>query len=294
MRITTDVARGDRLLARVGENGPGSVAGTGFEAYARILHPVEATRRDGTVIDEWGTPAIVEEARWPWAEVAARNGRVMHPLVQWRNLTDGEDEAAMSFADGWSVGQSEEGWFDPSLLAALTVHLRAATATPDELTAGVWNGFGQFDSAAGTLLVAATDGDPRDLADERARIAAELAASVAPEVERAATAGPFLRWPGRDFLLFDTGLAELADPAWVFTAGLGWTPDFPGVTPQLLWPADHAWVLATEIDFDSTIIAGDRALIDAVLADNGFEAFEIAEDSDLSWDGDTINPAPRG
>ncbi|WP_280265606.1 hypothetical protein [Nocardia wallacei] len=295
MKVTTDVERGRWLLARVRRDGIGMITGTGFDAYARILHPVEAIRFDATVTDEWGGPEIVEEAMWSWAEVAARNGKVMHPLVQWRNLTDGEDQAARSFDDGWQVGQTELGWFDPNLLAALTVHLRAATEAPEEVTAGVWDGFGSMDdtSSGAVVFVASTDDDPQELERERARIDAELAASVVPEVERAMRSGPFLRWPGRDFVLFDTSLSELADPAWVYTAGLGWTTDFPGSMPQLLWPADHAWVVASEIDIDSTIVAGPRTLIDAVLADDRFESFEITEKSDLSWDGDTINPAPK-
>ncbi|NUS44371.1 MAG: hypothetical protein HOQ24_11865 [Mycobacteriaceae bacterium] len=293
MKFTTDVERGGWLLARAGGDGVGDVAGAGFDAYARILHPVEAVRRHAAVTDEWGCPEIVAESMWPWAEVAARNGRVMHPLVQWRNLTDGENEEAMSFDDGWQVGQSVEGWFDPTLLAALTAHLRTSTRTPEQVTAGVWNGFGDLNASAGAVFVASTDGDPQDLERARARMEAEAAAAVAPEVARATTMGPFLRWPGRDFMLFDTSLSELADPAWVHTAGLGWQTDFPGVTPQLLWPADHTWVVASEIDFDSTIVAGSRTLIDAVVADDRFEAFRIAEDSDLSWAGDTVNPAPR-
>ena len=28
-----------------------------------------------------------------------------------------------------------------------------------------------------------------------------------------------------------------------------------GLTPQLWWPEDRAWLVATEIDFDSTIVA---------------------------------------
>ncbi|MBF6435275.1 hypothetical protein [Nocardia cyriacigeorgica] len=294
MEFTTDVERGAWLLARAGEHGVGSVAGIGFEAYARILHPVEAVRRDAEVTDEWGGSAVVEEAMWPWAEVAARNGRVMHPLVQWRHLTDGENQAAMTFDDGWEVGQSDEGWFDPRLLAALTDHLRATTETPDQVTAAVWHGFGELNTSTGVVCIASTDGDPNTLARERARIEAELAASVSPQVRRAFDAGPFLPWPGRDYMLFDTGLTELADPDWVDAAGLGWTTDFPGVTPQLLWPADQAWVVASEIDFDSTIVAGSRTLVDAVLADDRFETFEVTEESDLSWDGDTINPAPKG
>lgn len=294
MKFTTDIERGAWLLGRVSGDGVGCVAGTGFDAYVRLLHPVEATRRDAAVVDEWGSAEIVAEAVWPWAEVAARNGKVMHPLVQWRNLTHGEDEAMMSFDDGWRVGQSVEGWFDPRLLAALTVHLRAACETPEQVTAGIWNGFGELGTSSGAVFVSSADGDSQELERERARVETELAASVGPEVRRAVAAGPFLRWPGRDFMLFDTSLSELADPGWVYSAGLGWTTDFPGVMPQLLWPADHAWVVASEIDFDSTIVAGSRALIDAVLADDRFEAFEIAEDSDLSWDGDTINLMPRG
>lgn len=42
--------------------------------------------------------------------------------------------------------------------------------------------------------------------------------------------------------------------------------------------------------WDSTIVAGSRALVDAVLGDGRFEAHEVDEDSDLSWDGDLVNP----
>jgi hypothetical protein len=72
-------------------------------------------------------------------------------------------------------------------------------------------------------------------------------------------------------------------------AGLGATNDDDGVMPQLLWPADQSWVVASEIDWDSTIVAGSRGLIDAVLADPALEAFEVDEDADLSWDGDIVN-----
>jgi len=87
-----------------------------------------------------------------------------------------------------------------------------------------------------------------------------------------------------DYVLAHTDTAELAQPGW--GSRLGLRTDEP---PQLLWPEDHAWVLATEIDWDSTIIAGSRALIDSILADGRFEAYLVAENSDLSSNGDTIN-----
>jgi hypothetical protein len=286
MKFTRNTQRGTWLLDRVGDwASVGGVAGTGFEAYARILHPVRA-RRFGDDIDEWGSPRIAEEARWGWARVAERNGRVMHPLVQWRRLTD--DETALSFTDGWEVSQSEEGRLAPELLAALTRHLAAATTTPDDVTAGVWNGWGELhDGGSSAYIVFGVD--EAEAKRERARLAAEARASVAPEVRKAVSRGPWLQWPGREFLLFDTSLAELSDPNWMRGAGLGATNDDDGVMPQLLWPADQSWVVASEIDWDSTIVAGSRGLIDAVLADPALEAFEVDEDADLSWDGDIVN-----
>ncbi|PPF68519.1 hypothetical protein C5E16_06515 [Clavibacter michiganensis] len=65
------------------------------------------------------------------------------------------------------------------------------------------------------------------------------------------------------------------------------------ISLELLWPEDHAWALGAKIDFDSTVIGGTHELINAILADHRFEAFEVAEDDDLSWNGDRINhPTP--
>lgn len=53
MELLTDVGCGDWLLARVGDGARvGGVAGIGFEARARILHPVPASRVDLSVADE--------------------------------------------------------------------------------------------------------------------------------------------------------------------------------------------------------------------------------------------------
>jgi hypothetical protein len=43
-------------------------------------------------------------------------------------------------------------------------------------------------------------------------------------------------------------------------------------SPNLWWPDDHAWCVASEIDFRSTYLGGSRALIDRVLDDERFEA----------------------
>ncbi len=75
------------------------------------------------------------------------------------------------------------------------------------------------------------------------------------------------------------------------TAGPGRGTDEDGVAaPQLLWPADQAWCLATEIDFGFTLLADSAALIQATLSTDGIEALRLDHDGDLSFDGDTAHP----
>lgn len=281
MRALDSTERGDWLLARAGAWATvGGVAGDGFDAYARILHPLQA----------WHGDDVEETARWCWAEVARRNGRTMHPLVQWNSLTDFEKR--LEFDDGWRVGQSEEGQLAVDLLAALAEHLGRATRSPDETTAAIWNGWGELHPDSMGIIVLLSDdtleSDRAHLeAEARKRKLDEMRATVTSEVAAIVDSGPLFAWPGREMLLLQTSLAELSDLDWPEAGGVA------GVMPQMLWPADRSWVVASEIDWDSTIVAGSRALIDAVLADERFESFEVQAVSDLSWDGDTVNPRPR-
>jgi hypothetical protein len=269
MILLTEAVHGAWLVDRAGRWATvGGVAGTGFEAYARLLHPLPAQRTDWNTTDEWGNALPVESTRWRWAEVARRNGRVMHPLVQWFRISD--TEQTQDWPDGWSVGQSDDGWFDPEDLAGLTTHLRVATGTPDDLVIGAWEGTGNPPWAEGGRNALA-----------RARMQ--------------------MPWPGRNMWLFSSSLNELEDPTWAQRAVPGWECSRPGQEgpyTSLIWPEDRAWVIASEEDWDSTIVAGSRALVDSVLADDRYEAFQVHDGDDLSWDGDHLNPShpppPRG
>ncbi|OII34749.1 hypothetical protein BIU98_01925 [Curtobacterium sp. MMLR14_010] len=260
MSLLTEAARGAWLVDRAGRWATvGGVAGTGFEAYARLLHPLQAHRTDPDTTDEWGVARTAESRRWRWAEVARRNGRVMHPLVQWFRLSD--TEQTTDWPDGWRVDQPDDGWFDPEDLAVLTKHLSVATRTPDDLVVGAWEGTGNPPWA---------EGGRNELARSRMQ----------------------MPWPGRDMWLFSSSSRELADPTWAQRAVPGWECSRwqEGPYTSLIWPEDHAWVVASEEDWDSTIVAGSRALVESILADDHFEAFEVHEGDDLSWDGDLLNP----
>ncbi|GAB2971846.1 hypothetical protein [Frigoribacterium salinisoli] len=229
MKIISDVDRGAWLAGLMhGWAQVGSVAGHGFEAYVRLLHPRPWKRGDE---EDW--------SRRRWADIATRRGRVMHPLVQWERLLE-VDESRHS---------SDVGWLDPLVLAELAPLLAAATTTPDDAVAAFWEG------GSGQKL--------------RTPAVLEL-----PDPAR---------------VLAQTSLTEVGDPDWGHTMRLGWRNGLRTPSLQLLWPEDHAWVLATEIDWDSTIVAGGRALADAILADGRFEAFEVRHDFDLSSRGDTVN-----
>jgi len=98
--------------------------------------------------------------------------------------------------------------------------------------------------------------------------------------------GPMLALPMREYVLYRGRLATLRDPGWLRTDGWAWAH---GRTPNLVWPDDRSWFVASEIDFDSTVVGGSRALIERVLS-SGLEAAGVTAASDLSSEGDRLNP----
>lgn len=59
-------------------------------------------------------------------------------------------------------------------------------------------------------------------------------------------------------------------------------------SPNLWWPEDRSWCVATEIDLDTTYIGASRRCVDALLGVSELEVLEVRP-SDL---GDKVNPAP--
>lgn len=223
-RRLLDVSVGEWVNTRLlgPESGPGSLVGsiapTGFERVVRVLHPAGDGR--------------------PWAQVAARTGTVIHPLVQWCCIADEFD------------GSGRSGDLDPEegSVPAVTLNAILDHCPPcEEVVQGVWLGFGSWTDVS--------EGEP-----------------VMPG------------WGGRSYRLFST--AKAAVTTW--PGMTGWTQ-----SANLIWPADHSWCIATEIDWDSTLVAGSTEMAEAMLADGRLEAFDVEYGDDLSWCGDTVNPRPN-
>ena len=83
-----------------------------------------------------------------------------------------------------------------------------------------------------------------------------------------------VRLPNRDYLLF-TGSVQ---------HGEGWEEG-----PNLWWPGDRAWCVATEIDFPYTYVGGSRSLIEEALAHPRLEALPATTSDGITFDSDKVN-----
>ena len=59
--------------------------------------------------------------------------------------------------------------------------------------------------------------------------------------------------------------------------------------PNLWWPEDRAWIVATEIDFMETYIGGSAECINQLLSGPDLEAFPVSIDARVDFLADTIN-----
>ena len=274
---STDVAAGVWIAPRLGgEFGAvGLVCPTGFEAYARVFHPVG-------------------ERRLRWSEVCAVTGRTAHPLMQWGRIS-GTLHGTRYFG-GWEEGDPDqgtpdEGALDVDGLAALAHAIGGDTG----ITIGVWTGYGQYNPGSTSTVsfaYAAGDDGAGGTADEGAAASASASGPAAsagfePTFDAGLPFRPTLDLPGREYGLFRGRLATLRDPGWREASGWAWRWSD---TLNLAWPDDRSWFVASEIDFDSTVVGGSRALVDRVLASD-LETAEVDQTSDLSWEGDLVNPS---
>jgi hypothetical protein len=270
LRHEPDVSVGDWIAARLRGFGGrvNRVVPDGFEAYARILHPAENERGQATA----------------WAEVCRTTGRVTHALMQWNSIagvvqhssTEGRwpRRRPVSWQTSeWPGSEPMQGDVPPALLSDVRDVL--AGFTPDDVDCyhALWEGWGWLhDGGWGFMLAVDAQGRPARVPPSPAGLPAEV------------MAGPRMRLPGRDHLVFRGPLRA------ALRMGHQVTEDwFSPHSPSLLWPPDHSWCLASEIDFDSTLVGGPQALVDALLSAPGLEAWSVDAADDLTHDGDTVN-----
>jgi hypothetical protein len=91
---------------------------------------------------------------------------------------------------------------------------------------------------------------------------------------------PLVQPPGRNYGLY-RGPIDLAMAA----VDAPWNDQ----SPNLWWPEDRAWIVATEVDYAWTYVGGSQKLIDNVVSDDLLEAMPIHLDDLPFWTGDPVN-----
>jgi hypothetical protein len=249
---SADITAADWLGPRLRPFGSAvaAVVPDGFGAYVRILHPA---RGPG------GRPVR-------WAEVAAWSGRGMHRLAQFHAISRASPAAGSGPAP-WDGEDPPDGNLPVELLGVLCATLAEHTSTPRSCRFCLWDGYGWLHGSPSIAIMGRRGSIP-----------------VPPAYPAEVLDGPRVRLPGRDYLLFTGPLA--AAPL------LGWTDPYGSFLPQspnLFWPKDQAWCVASEIDLFCTLVAGSDALAKALLADPRLEAWRVRPEDPIAFDSDQIN-----
>jgi hypothetical protein len=217
----------------------GSIIPGGYAAYARLLHPA---------FDD-------ENNLVRWQTIAGTRGVTVESLTDWRDV-DPE-------FDGGSPPAPPEGTLARDQLDALLPILERATTSPDDCWFAVWHGYGDlYPLTSWSLLDASTDTTPTPSAPD-----------PPPRIDVSQL--PTLRTPNREYYVFRGALNQVFEAQ---RAGR-WSPAWAsGDGPNLWWPNDRAWFVASEIDLSSTYVGGTRALVDSILNAPELEAFEVSAD----------------
>lgn len=227
----------------------------GYDGYVRVFH---------ALVDAAGNPAT-------WADVAAACGRVAHREMQWHKLIGLDDPSTAESPQPYPHPGTDWGGGDPA-----TGEIDAATL-----------------SALRAVLARHTD-------DSAAHCFFGLS-TIYGGVEEHYSAAVQLRWRAREFIVFagpldaadqmgyeatSSGLARLVDGRWERVSPSSHWFSQP---PNLIWPADHSWFVQSEVDLDSTLVGGSRALVDELLASPELEAWEVERGDSLEAWADEIN-----
>ena len=149
--------------------------------------------------------------------------------------------------------EAAEGRLPARECGTLASLLGTFTSTPGTCWFCVWDGYG----VGGSPLIRTR---PR-IAYLRARARARIERSRRDRWFRSL---PRVHTRTRDYLLFRGDVAS---------AATFWP------SPNIWWPQDRAWCVATDIDARSTYLGGGRACVDGVLSSNSLEAMEVSIDS---------------
>jgi hypothetical protein len=192
-----------------------------------------------------------------WSEVAASSGRTMHAEMQFHSIA--------APLPGYQTGPVP--WDSEPRLGVLPRHqtnaliglLAKHTSTPDRCWFCLWEGYGYL--TGGRAVAYLWAGEPG-------------ATRPPPPPPPPKLKKSRVRIPARDYLLFTGAVAQ----------GEGWDDG-----PNLWWPDDRSWCVASEIDLPYTYVGGSTKLIEDILADPPLEALAATTAQGITAFSDKVN-----
>jgi hypothetical protein len=233
----------------------------GYEAYARVFHPSRIFHRDGD--PPW---KLVR-----WADVAKACGTIAHREMQWHALVGSSDPDNFT-GSKWTGSDPSLGEMDLPTLDALRDVLAAHTADPASCLFGLCTIQGWEDQ----------------FTRQECRHQLKLPMGRDHIVLTGALSA-------LDQIVFDASKPHSSRAITVAYKGEGPRPE-PDPSffsrrraPNLIWPADRSWLVASEVDFDSTLVGGGAELIAAIVGSSELEAWQVEPTDSLAADADKIN-----
>ena len=201
---------------------------------------------------------------------------IVHSDAPWQQLVGFGPDGFASYArlrflpDPVRPGQSEndadgDGWTDQ--LPALFEVLATDTSTPDDCYFCVWDGFGHAEVAIDDDAVYIDDADT---AVQLGPGAGRPGLAPEPIAWRSMPQLPKVMVPNRAYWLFRGPLADVG--TWDTAQDRPDQCRLDEAEPAFVWPADHAWCVARDVDPHWAGIGGTTTLISRLMADPRLDA----------------------
>lgn len=99
-------------------------------------------------------------------------------------------------------------------------------------------------------------------------------------------------WAGLDVLDLENRAYLVRRGPLALALDIGWAP-LPEThltePPNIVWPADRSWFVASDTDLDATYLGGSAALVEALVEHPGLEVWPVAATDLVTFDSDRIN-----
>ena len=198
-----------------------------------------------------------------WSDVAAWSGRTAHPLMAFERISVPTPESELT--DRGPAPWHDDpafGRLDDDQATVLADFLRGFTSTPESCFFGVWEGYGQFHSGGRAYFYKSGKSGSMKL-DPPADIGKAQRIESVLHLKYLLYSGPL-----------STVMAFI---------------DHWSHSPNLWWPEDRRWCVATDIDLPSSYIGCDARCLEALLRHASLEASPIDYDAPVHMAADELN-----